>query len=305
MKFYINRSVVRGPWGGGNLWVQAANEQIKALGHESLHAGDFRARPDVIFIAGLESDGTAISAEQAIMYKMYVATADNPVKLIARINENDARKGTSTVDENMLILSEHIDATVFVSDWLKDYYVSKGWKCPNNTVVYNGVDSKIFKPNDKLDNGKTNIVAHHWSNNPMKGFDIYEEIDRFVANNPEFTFTYIGRENNTFKNTNVVRPLFGTALGAELGKYDVYVSASRFDPGPNHILEALSCELPTYVHKDGGGAVEFAGRDHAFSDWDELQKILIDRKFQNNSAIQLLDWEKCIAQYVQFAESIP
>jgi hypothetical protein len=32
--------------------------------------------------------------------------------------------------------------------------------------------------------------------------------------------------------------MFGKELGDELGKYDVYASASRFDPGPNHIIES-------------------------------------------------------------------
>ena len=38
----------------------------------------------------------------------------------------------------------------------------------------------------------------------------------------------------------------------------------------NHILESLSCEIPTYVHKDGGGAVEFAGIENTYSDIYEL-----------------------------------
>ena len=46
----------------------------------------------------------------------------------------------------------------------------------------------------------------------MKGFDFYNQLDEFVGENDEFTFTYIGREIGSFKNTNVVEPLFGEAL---------------------------------------------------------------------------------------------
>lgn len=301
MKIYINRAPVCGPWGGGNLWAKAAYVELSKLGHELLDPLNFRAAPDVIVLAGLDGADGSISAEQAIMYKMYV----NPnVKLVGRINENDARKATTTVDGNLVTLSEYLDATVFVSNWLQDYFVTKGWKCKKNTVVYNGVDADVFGPRPKLDNNKTNIVTHHWSNNHLKGFDIYDELDKFVGDNTDFTFTYIGRENGKFKNTTVVRPLFGKSLGDELGKYDVYVSASRFDPGPNHCLESLSANIPTYVHNDGGGAVEFAGSDHTFKNWDELKAILISKSFQNNSAIQLIDWTSSILQYARFIESL-
>jgi glycosyltransferase involved in cell wall biosynthesis len=306
MKLYINRAPVHGPYGGGNLWVKAAYKYAEKAGHEVFSPDDFKARPDAILLAGIESDGIAISAQQAIMYKMYMGS----VKLIARINENDARKGTNYVDDNMITLSEHIDGAVFVSNWLRDYYLDRGWKCSNNTVIYNGVDRDIFKPNQKINNGKLNIVAHHWSDNYLKGFDIYEKLDEFVsqahprgAGQREFTFTYIGRDRKTFKNTNVVKPLFGKALGEELGKYDFYVSASRFDPGPNHCLEALSCGIPTYVHKDGGGCVEFVGTDHVYTDWDDLQSILtMGDPFANDRGTQLLTWEESIKQYLKFIE---
>lgn len=302
MKFYLNREVVHGSWGGGNLWVKAMYDYIPQMGHDVCNPRDFQARPEIIFLAGLDSDGYAISAEQAIAYKMYV----NPhVKIIARINENDARKGTSTVDNNLRILSEHVDATVFVSSWLQDYFVAQGgWKCDKQAVIYNGVDKTHFRPVKKLENGKINIVTHHWSNNRLKGFDIYEKLDEFVASNPEFTFSYIGRELGTFRHTTVHAPTYGQDLGDLLGRYDVYVSGSRFDPGPNHVLEALASGIPTFVHDLGGGAVEFAGQDHVFNDWQSLSTILLKKTFQNNSAITLNDWQTCVSQYVEFAKTI-
>lgn len=301
MKVYINRAPVRGPWGGGNLWVKAAYAELEKAGHELLDPVNFKASPDLILLAGLDGADGSISAEQAIMYKMYV----NPnVKLVARINENDARKATTTVDSNLLTMSEYLDATVFVSNWLQDYFLEKGWHCKQNVVIYNGVDAEIFGPRPKLGNDQVNVVTHHWSNNALKGFDIYDELDKFVGQHADFSSTYIGREQGKFKNTRIVRPMFGKALGDELGKYDVYVSASRFDPGPNHVLESLSAGIPTYVHKDGGGAVEFAGIDHVFNDWNELQAILLSKSFKNNTAIQLIDWTSSISQYARFLESL-
>ena len=315
MQVYINRRVVRGPWGGGNLFVKAYHELAPGPNVEVVLNEGAGVNPDVILLAGLENDGRDISAEQAIMYKMYGADC----QIVLRVNENDARKGTSHVDDMLLKISEHIDGTVFVSHWLQDYFNAKGWACKNQTVIYNGVDGDVFKPQPKLNNGKVNIVAHHWSDNRMKGADIYEEIDRFVGENPDrFAFTYIGRHKCDFKHTNVVRPLSGKALGEELGKHDVYVSASRFDPGPNHILEALACGLKTFVHEDGGGCVEFAGQSHAYPSWDRLKELLEGLTTgRTNPACQLAgpdlitpcdavnpkSWQTCVQEYNSFLEA--
>lgn len=297
----MNRRPVRGPWGGGNAFFHAYHKLAPGPNLEVLLNEDGHINPDVILIAGLENDGHDISAEQAIIYKMYVK---HDCQLVIRVNENDARKGTSYIDDALLKISRHIDGTVFVSNWLRDYFMEKGWACQNNTVIYNGVDREIFKPGPKLNNGKVNIVTHHWSDNRMKGADIYERIDRFVGEFPDrFTFTYIGRHQCDFKHTKVIRPLHGKALGEELGKYDVYVSASRFDPGPNHIVESISCELPTLVHVDGGGAVEFAGHGSVYRTWEQLQATLEMGEVVPQQPITLLSWQECVSEYNRFLEA--
>lgn len=305
MKIYVNRKPVSGPWGGGNMYVSAMYNALQSdsSNHEICDPTNPMEVPDSILLAGLTNEGGMITPDRAIMYKMMHRP---DVKLILRVNENDARKGTSGVDENLIKISEYIDGTVFVSDWLKNYFLDQGWKCKNNTVIHNGVDGEIFKPAEKIDNGKINIVTHHWSNNYMKGFDYYDLIDEFVSSNKDkFTFTYIGRERGTFsKNTKIVRPLAGEALGEELGKYDVYISASRFDPGPNHILESLSCGLPTYVFEEGGGCCEFAGEDHVFNNFAELKTILESGNFSQNTQFIAPSWETCVEKYVKYIEEV-
>lgn len=307
MKVYMNRRPIRGPWGGGNAFFRAYHEYASQPGLELVQANAMNINPDVILLAGLENESPQeISVEQAVMYKMYMKP---DCKIVLRVNENDARKGTNYVDDMLLKVSEHIDATVFVSHWLKDHFDKKGWACNNNTVIYNGVDKDIFKPNTKFNNGKLNIVAHHWSDNRMKGADIYEQIDKFVGENSDkFTFTYIGRHQCNFQHTKVIKPLSGKALGDELGKYDVYVSASRFDPGPNHVIESIACGLPTYVHKDGGGCVEFASVDAVFHDWETL-KLLLNMCAPGmvntvNHSFRLFTWQECVKKYNDFLESV-
>lgn len=301
MKIYVNRAPVSGPWGGGNQWVRAFHEFVPELKHDVVQPDDAVTAPDVIVLAGLDDGGQGISADKAVMYKEMMRFRHD-VRLVLRVNENDARKGTTTVDRNLIMLSKYLDGTVFTSDWIRDYFLTKGWQCPNNTVIKNGVQGTVFKPGIKLNNGKVNVVAHHWSNNEMKGFDIYEELDRFVGKNTDFTFAYIGRDRGTFKNTNVIRPLTGKKLGDALGRYDVYVSASRFEPGPNHVIESIACGLPTFVHHDGGGSVEFAGQEAVYNTWEELKQRLMTHNWPTNH-VQFTDWRTCITSFVSFLET--
>lgn len=297
MKILINRQVVHGPWGGGNKFVKSFYELGSQHEHEIVN--QFFDDIDVIFIQDPRPSELGISINEILAYKQSFPN----VKIVQRINECDARKNTDFMDQLLNQCSQHIDFTVFVSNWIKGYHLDKGWACKNNAVIYNGVDRDIFKPNKKLDNGKINIVAHHWSSNQMKGFDVYDKIDEFVGENDNFTFTYIGRENGTFKNTKVVRPLFGEALGRELGRYDLYISASKYDPGPNHILESLACKLPTYVHENGGGCVEFAGENMCFTNFEQLLNIIFSKKYENNT-LDPDSWEDCLDAYFEIIEEI-
>ena len=287
---YINRNVINGPWGGGNHFVKAAHEYLSS---------DFQiveADPDVIVLAGLDNEGNKISAEQAVQYKLTQAHRKR-VKLVLSVNENDARKSTNHVDGRLLALSEFMDMTIFVSDWIQDYFVSKGWRCGKNCVIKNGVDKSIYYKSPKSTPGSTiKLVTHHWSNNPLKGFDIYDKLDTWIASNHEFEFCYIGRERSTFKNTKVIPPLFGKDLGDELRRHDVYISASRNDPGPNHIIESVECGLPTYVHVEGGGCVEFAGPGFSYENWESLENILLTKQFKENSTT-FTSWKDCIDEY--------
>ena len=296
MKIFINRRPVEGPWGGGNLFVEALYEYLPLFGHQIVSS--LQDNPGIVFIQNPVKDSLGVGIKEAIEYKNY----NKSVKLVHRVNECDIRKNTFGLDNFLRECSKYTNQTIFVSNWMKDYHLEKGWFCKDNRVVYNGVNKEHFKLQPKIQNGKINLVTHHWSNNPMKGFDIYEAIDRWVGNRDDFTFTYIGRENGTFSNTNVISPLAGKALGEELGKYDLYISASRFDPGPNHIIEAISCGLPLFVHKDGGGSVEFSSmvdNSHLFANWDSLRNMLTDKEINSNNHLECSlfeSWENCIKE---------
>jgi len=294
MKILINRAPIDGPWGGGNNFVSAFVDVLSTNGHEIVHS--FEPEIDILFIQDPRPDSSGISINEIVQYK-----SKNPnSKIVQRINECDARKNTEHMDSLLLQCSQFLDKTIFVSDWMKDYFLKKGWKCNNNFSLHNGVNKEIFIEKKSKKSDLKSVVAHHWSNNLLKGFDAYEFLD-YLAGKGLIKFTYIGRHRGSFDNTELIEPCHGEKLAKELAGHDVYISGSRFDPGPNHILEALAVGLPAYVHANGGGAVEFAGKSHTFKNLAELEKLILNKNFKKNE-YDPITWKECIENYLKVLE---
>ena len=272
MKVLLNRKPVHGPWGGGNGFVKALISGLQNSGHEVVH--NLQQDIDCFFIADPRADSASPGLEEILQ------SYGNSKPIIQRINECDARKNTEHMDILLLECSQYLDKTVFVSKWMENYFLKRGWRCSNICNIHNGVDKNVFQPTKKPHRKINSIVAHHWSNNILKGFDAYEFLD-YLAGKGIIEFTYIGRHRNSFQNTNIIEPCTGKNLAASLAIHDIYISGSRFDPGPNHILEALAVGLPTYVHRDGGGAVEFAGKNNTFKNLCELEEIILKNNHES------------------------
>ena len=289
-KILINRKPIEGPWGGGNNFVRALHKFAPKYGFQPVH--EFSDDIDLIFMIDPRYDDLGISIREIAAYKQFKPDT----RVIYRINECDQRKGTNQeIDPLVQAAGQITDICFFISSWIANYHINDQWGCRLNPVVYSGTNTEHFCPRPRWDNGKINLVTHHWSDNPLKGQDVYEMIDQWLPENPGFTFTYIGRTKSKFQNSRVIAPMFGMELGKELSKYDVYISASRFDPGPNHIIESLACGIPTYTHEDSGGAAEQAGSSHVYRDFEHLLGLIANP--QQNNGIVPVCWEKCIDKY--------
>lgn len=277
----INRRPREGPWGGGSHFVRAFYEHavennVEIVEHLSMS-------PNVILVFHPDSEDGGLSFHDAFEY-----VRQNPTtKMVVRVNECDARKATAGVDWTWSRMIYRADLVVYVSEWMKRYFEDRLQLPPARSMVLeNGVNPGSFdeKEDQKISarNGKINIVCAHWSDNAMKGQDTYEFLDDFVRRNPEFTFTFIGRTKANLQNSRLIPPMHPNELMAELQKYDVCVNGSRWDPGPNAVIESISAGLPTYVHADGGGGVDFAGIEHTFANDKELEAILLSKNFSMN-----------------------
>lgn len=303
-KILINRKIVEGPYGGGNNFVRNLHQSLKNEGYEIVT--QLQKGIDLIFLHDPRYDDLGISINEIAEYKRYFPNT----KMLHRINECDARKNTNDIDQLLLLSNQFADETVFISEWLKDYFVTKGFK-KSSHVIYNGCDTSHFYPLKNVEKitikYPIKIVTHHWSDNWMKGFDTYKYIDELVGKYPEkYHFTYIGRYAKEYlpRYTKVISPKYGKELGDELRKHDVYVTASRWEPCGMHHIEGASSGLPVLYHVDGGGIVEGCKKHGlAFSSNDQIPDcfdgvITNFEKLVSTIDYKFLSSDRCIREYV-------
>jgi glycosyltransferase involved in cell wall biosynthesis len=248
------------PYGGGNQFVLLLAAHLRDLDYE------VRYRLDDDLDAVLLVDGrpalTTFGADDVAALKRRRPS----LVCIHRVNECDLRKGTTDMDALLARTNTVADHTVFISAWLRDYHAERWFdRARPHTVIVNGSDPRIFHPvGPRAPDHPFRIATHHWSDHPMKGFAEYAEIDRLIAEGilPDSELWVIGRwpADIRWRAARLFPPRTGPELAGLLRQCHAYVTASRWEPGGMHFIEAAQCGLPVLYHEDGGGIVELAAR---------------------------------------------
>lgn len=249
----------RGPYGGGNQWLGQVRPYFEHCGYRAISSIDRRADCVLGTHAGL-GGGLAFSYDDVIRAKL----ANPRLRCVQRINDNDIRKGTTEMDGHLAACNRAADHTVFVSEWLRDYHAARWFDISRpHSVIHNGADPAIFhplgarvwKPGEPL-----RLVTHHWSDNPAKGFPVYEALDGEIAGGrlPGVELWVVGRwpSNIRWRAARTFSACAGHRLAAVLRECHVAVTASRHEPGAMHPVEAMQCGLPLLYTADTGGTVE-------------------------------------------------
>ena len=256
----INMRSTSGPWGGSSIFVA----QLRAFLRARRWRVTYRLGPEVDAI--LLIDPRDDLQRKAFGMPEIIAHREKypHVRVIHRVNECDQRKGTSFMDPLLAEANAHADFTVFIAEWLRDYHAARWFDAKRpHAVIYNGVDSATFHPIGQRawkSGEPLRVVTHHWSDNPLKGFDIYEEVDGLIAEGklPGFELWIIGRwpARIRWKSARTFAPLAGRALADRLRECHLYLTATRWEPCGMHHVEGAQCGLPLIYHEDGGGVVE-------------------------------------------------
>lgn len=276
----INMRPTSSPWGGGNQWLR---QMVRYLGERGYRVSfDLRGRVDLIVLADPRVGGlVTFGPEEIHAHKERFPD----VYCLHRVNECDQRKGTQFMDDLLARANKVADFTVFVSQWLLDYHAARWFdrKSPHRVIV-NGADPAIFHPlgGEVFGEGKPlRLVTHHWSDNWMKGFEVYREVDRLIAEEelPGTELWVIGRwpREIRWRAARTHGPTRGAALASLLRQCHVYITASRWEPGPMHPIEAAQCGLPVLYHEDGGGIVEL-GRRYGVGFRDDVRGAILETR---------------------------
>jgi len=259
----ISLAPTRSSWGGASPFVSQLAACMWRRGWRVVF--DLRREPDVVLVIDPRRDHPAKRFGLEDLERFRERWPEVPI--LHRINECDQRKGTSDIDELLRRTNALADHTVFIAEWLRDYFAAR-WFDVNlpHGVIYNGADSRVYHPigNHLPGPGEVvRIVTHHWSDNWMKGFDVYQRLDEILATGelPGVAFRVIGRwpSEIRWRATETFGPMTGPPLAAKLRECHLYLTASRWEPCGMHHVEGAQCGLPLVYHEDGGGIVE-AGR---------------------------------------------
>jgi glycosyltransferase involved in cell wall biosynthesis len=150
------------------------------------------------------------------------------------------------------------------SSWLKEKVVQTILKDKPISLIYNGIDNRVFRPYSKeqsrqelgLPHGKKIIlsVIKKGQSNPWKGADYLTKIIELLKNKKDVSFVCLGG-NSTDRIEKVINIPY-TKDRAELAKYysaaDILLYPSIADNCPLVVLEAMACGLPVVSFATGG-----------------------------------------------------
>jgi glycosyltransferase involved in cell wall biosynthesis len=309
-KIFFSLKPPSGSYGGGAFFVKNLCNYLTKKGHNVVY--DLDSDIDVIFIIDPRKDMyNKYHLNDIIMYKKKYPN----VKIIYRVNECDIKREVSINLEPLLVKTMAIaDHVVFISNWLQNYFIKKySLNLPSYNCILNGCNKEHFFPENKKNQyNKIKIVTHHWSNNYLKGFHIYNELDKILPSLKNIEFTFIGNYNKNYqpKNIKLISPKNGKDLGDIIKQHNIYITATQNEPCGMHHIEGLSCGLPILYCKGGGAIKEVCeGVGEEFENIDDLivklNKIMNNYdKYVKNINYDYLSGDRCCEEYYKIINNL-
>jgi glycosyltransferase involved in cell wall biosynthesis len=166
-------------------------------------------------------------------------------------------------------------ATILQSQFSLDKHRELGLDLIEPVVIHNGVDPAIFHPpaTHEPAHGRLRVIATSWSDNPRKGAEVLEWIDRKLDLD-SYEVTFAGNTKARLERIRVVGPLASGPLAELMREQDVYLAPSQDDPCSNALLEALACGLPAAFRRSGGHPELVGEAGIGFDDAEELPGVL-------------------------------
>ena len=273
MKVFLNRRVHIGPWGGGNRTVKTLCERLENKGHSFTF--DLNQDIDVIYCHDPKPDGSTGLLYDHLLYMKH----NFNIPIFQRVGDVFHHRGKQTTEYLKKTLA-YPDAISFITDWAANYL---NMEIDNSrTFVHDLRSPKLFLREERVkksNNNKIRLITHHWSNNNLKGMMFYNKIDQLLEEDKykNLEFVYLGRIPDNFKPKNIIilPPQDTEGVIDQLDLSDIYVTASQYETGGNHVVEAISRGLPVLYHSNGGGICSLCKNNgYEYTSIEEFQNVL-------------------------------
>jgi glycosyltransferase involved in cell wall biosynthesis len=301
MRINIIYTIQEGPYGGGNQFLKALKKSFESNDAYT----DDPDQADVFLFNSFQNLRQALKYKKKYPDKIFVHRLDGPISLY-RNSPNHS------IDRLIFEVNNFIaDATIFQSDFSLQANKDLGMDFNQTSkVIFNAPDNSIFYPNSRKDhdfkNRKLKLISVSWSSNMMKGFDVYQYLDKNLDFS-KYDYKFVGNSPLKFDNIRQMPPQDSPAVADLLRGSDIYITASKKDPCSNSLIEALSCGLPAVVLNDGGhpeligqGGEKFDSPAEAV---EKIEKIRHDyNRYANN--LPLYNLADIAKQYSDFIEDV-
>jgi glycosyltransferase involved in cell wall biosynthesis len=150
------------------------------------------------------------------------------------------------------------------SQWLADRVRTAFPEKRNISVIYNGIDTQVFRPMDKretriklklpVDRFIILYAADMGTNNPYKGGEVVRSIVEMLPHFDNILLITIGDDSSPLNEHHIpIAPIHQESGMAELfAAADLMVYPTRADNHPLVVLEAMACGLPVVARRVGG-----------------------------------------------------
>lgn len=300
MIVYVNRRPKFGPWGGGAKTLNKLVDHLQRKGHQVVY--ELKTGIDVIFCFDPRPNDRGEWYQNFIDYRSeYPET-----KIIQRIGDlgTHSKPHLTNLIKHCIRLSDFL---IFPSEWAKEWINFKS----DNGVVIDNAPMPIFFKNRKINHflkDQVNVVTHHWSTNPKKGFDIYTKFDNWCKSE-DYNFHYIGQTPSNTSFTNYTKPVSADVLSNSLPSFDIYLTASEEEAGANHVLEAMACGLPVLYKNTGGSIPNYCKQyGESYCDFEDLlnklKKITKEYNTYKSNVLKYSDSnDQVVEKYCDIIES--
>ncbi len=198
------------------------------------------------------------------------------------------------------------------SKWLADKVNQSILKDKPLTVIYNGINMEVFKPQDKktareeleLPQDKKIIltVAKGGKANPWKGWNYIQEVMDAFKDKNEIEFVNLGGEGAYISDPEILSKYYSAS--------DILLYPSIADNCPLVVLEALACRLPVVAFNTGGMPELINHKvDGYIAEYKNTNDIINGLEFVLNSQItptteERFTIKKMTDQYIELYKSL-